>query len=309
MAVALTSAAPSICSPTRPREVGEVLREADRALGEFDRPAAIRLRAAPLGRAGGLEREEDADGQPDQQEDEVGVELADAARAQPVAGGLLVAGVRARPGHNGAERRAPARQPRRSPAQATRRPAGRSARRAGPFRRCGAGRRPTARPSQATQQVQATIQGFRSVRTVSRRSRPGAGCRGRAPSRARAASGGRPIAHHGDPGDDRDGCEDEGEHPVAELDGSRGPRGRRGRRTTVGALRPGRAAETRGGQPDRAAAHDDDVFATRVATRVATASRDGDRQRVDQSHGRRTRRPDGDAMPTATRRPAPRRGR
>ncbi len=84
-------------------EVGEVLDEADRALGDLD--AEQHGDRAPGGRgaADGHQREQQAEGEPHEQEDQVRVELAELKRVQAVPRGVLVAGVRAGAGDDGAD--------------------------------------------------------------------------------------------------------------------------------------------------------------------------------------------------------------
>ena len=86
VAVATTSAAPSMWSSTSDdRQVGEVLDEPDRALGELDRREHGGRTAVAGRRRSPRSANQQADGEPDEQEHQVGVELADLERVEAVA--------------------------------------------------------------------------------------------------------------------------------------------------------------------------------------------------------------------------------
>ena len=82
------------------RQVGGVLDEADQRLDDDHAQQHLQRPRHPVGRADG---EEEADGQAEEQEHGVGVQLAHVARVQTVAGDVDVAGVRTRAGDDGAE--------------------------------------------------------------------------------------------------------------------------------------------------------------------------------------------------------------
>ena len=66
-------------------EVGEVLHEADGALGDLDAEQHGDGAAGRRVAADGHQREQQAEGEPDEQEDQVGVELAQLERVEAVA--------------------------------------------------------------------------------------------------------------------------------------------------------------------------------------------------------------------------------
>src|SRR6185312_15934511 len=85
------------------RQAGEVLDVADDALRQLDDQEVAGRPADPAGRVGRVERDEQGDGQPDQQEDDIGVQLADQLRVEPDAARLRVAAVGPAPGDHGAD--------------------------------------------------------------------------------------------------------------------------------------------------------------------------------------------------------------
>ena len=100
-----TRQAPSMCTPTSTdRQVGEVLHEPDQRPGPSSTASSRRRPAPPAGGAGRTGQQRDADGQPDQQHHQVGVQLGDRGRVEPdPVGGALVAGVRTAAGDHGAD--------------------------------------------------------------------------------------------------------------------------------------------------------------------------------------------------------------
>ena len=171
-------------------------------------------------------------------------------------GRVLVAGVRAGAGDDGA----------RGPGSQRPRPAARGAGRQRPARSHGrgpVGPRRARRPATATairaidsRKWAITVTGFRPVSTVTppssacatmpRNSTSAGRSRSRRPARQAVTRAAATAAE-----------QREGEHPVAELDHAVGAHLAGGDEAVVGAAGERRAAEPGGGQPDRAAGHDD----------------------------------------------------
>ena len=83
--------------------MGEVLHVADDALRQLDDQQVAGGAADAAGGVGGGQRHEQRDGEPDEQEDDVGVQLADQLRVEAGAAGRRVTAVRAAAGDDGAD--------------------------------------------------------------------------------------------------------------------------------------------------------------------------------------------------------------
>ena len=92
-----------MCAPTR--TAGRSVKYCTKPIRPWPSSTATSTSAARAGplRADGAEREDSATDEAEQQEDHVGVHLGDRLRVQAVAGGAVVAGVRAAAGDPGAD--------------------------------------------------------------------------------------------------------------------------------------------------------------------------------------------------------------
>ena len=195
-------------------QAGEVLHEADDRLQHLDRRQGG---DRPGVTAGGPEREPQPDGEADQQEHQVGVELADLQRVEPVARRARVAGVRARAGDHGAGVE-------HQPGDGVRRPGER--RHAPRWPAATGGWSSRCRNSTATDTIASdstrwseTTQGLRSVSTVMPPSTAWAGIASAArPTAAAGRAAERRALPGGDEGGHGDRDQHEGQGPVAELD-------------------------------------------------------------------------------------------
>ena len=237
------------------RQVGEVLHEAD-APCSTSTSSQRRAGRGRVGRRRRAEREQQPDGEADQQEDQVGVELAELQRVEPVArrvaspacgpepvttvpsvehqprstANVGQASAHDRPRAHGGRRRVVEpvqeqhREPDRSPASSSR--------------------------------WNDTTHGLRSVSTVIPPSTAWAGMPSASttdePQQVAAAD----VRQRGHEGGHRDRDQHEGQRPVAELDRRVHVERAVRRERPVGAPRPGRAAEPGAGQPDGAAGDD-----------------------------------------------------
>ena len=104
---AVMSTAPSMCTSTS--TMGSLVKywtNPINALGELDDQQITHRPAHPVRRVGCGERDKQRGGQPDQQEDQIGVQLADLLGVEPRAAGLRVAAVRPAARDDGADQRA-----------------------------------------------------------------------------------------------------------------------------------------------------------------------------------------------------------
>ena len=239
-----------------PGQPGEVLHEPDDALAQLDQQQQRGRAGDPQRRAERAQPEPHRQGQPDEPEDGVGVQLGDRLRVEARAGGLGVAGVRPAAGDDGAEHEHGGGH------GGDQDPGGADRGRRGPARRDVTGALP--------EHVRQGDQQHRGEEVRHHRPRVERHPHGDAAEDALPGDAGHhrhgglqqpghavTLPPRGEQRDDGDDAEHERQGPVAELDDAVVAH-RPGRHVgLVGAARPRRAAQPRPGQPDEAAGADD----------------------------------------------------